>query len=991
MGEKIVIGPFNKGLKNDRPPFMIDNDSFPVLLNAYQWRGRVKRKRGTSLLGRLSRFLGTTDGSGNLIVTILPVPIETGIVSFTIGTDVFVDPGTTADPTDQILITNSSGTGTLNRVTGVLTITGSIINTAVIYYPSLPVMGLRDLNLDGSQFSDTLGFDTTYAYNILTDDPFDIYDVSFYKNPAADGTNLPGYVPKSVWTPTTWNGQDYQQFWSVNYQGAFWVTNGINIPFSPTNIGMQFAGPSTTPTLSAAARLTPTIMSFTIVGNPLVVGDYVFANEFTASAGGDASTLNFQTGYVISSGNTFSVTFPFANITAGTYTPGILQYLTNRSSTTVDCIRWYDGDPTNANATNPTFVLGNGWVNFMPPLSQSNFSVGELPPRQYYLVGARMIVPFKDRLLFLGAVVQASTGNPIYLQDTIVYSQNGTPYYTASFTGAVDLSTTVFHPILVPINQTATPTAYFEDQTGFGGFVSAGLNQQITTCSSDGDVQIIGFNNVQARLVYSGNDVVPFNFYIVNSELGSASTFSVINMDQGVITRGSRGYVITGQTNTQRIDPDIPDEVFEINLKDNGNERFTAQRDFINEWIYFTYTSNQNDVITYRYPNTTLQYNYRDNTWALFRETYTTYGSFQINNGLTWSTVGKRYGTWSQWNAPWNSGSSTLLQPKIIAGNQQGFIVFRDQGTDEANSLYIQNIASNVVTSADHGLNTGDYIIISDALGTIGYEVNSKIFSVGLVTTNTFTLNPAIGSGTYLGGGVIKRLYVPFIQTKQFPVAWEMARKTRLGPQQYLLTTTETSQITLLIYLSQDADNAYNDSPIVPDPNSINNTLIFSTVLYTCPESTNLGLTPSNINLNMVTAITQAQIWHRVNTSLLGDTVQLGFSLSDSQMRSLDQSGSTVTITGITQADPAVLTTSGPIPVDQLIQISGVLGMTELNGNNYFVISSTPTSVTIGVDSSAFTAYISGGIATPIDPINQTAEIELMGIILDVSPSMNLA
>ena len=49
MGEKLVIGPIDKGLKTDREPFNIDNDSFPLLINAYQWRGRVKRKRGTAL------------------------------------------------------------------------------------------------------------------------------------------------------------------------------------------------------------------------------------------------------------------------------------------------------------------------------------------------------------------------------------------------------------------------------------------------------------------------------------------------------------------------------------------------------------------------------------------------------------------------------------------------------------------------------------------------------------------------------------------------------------------------------------------------------------------------------------------------------------------------------------------------------------------------------------------------------------------------------
>ena len=87
------------------------------------------------------------------------------------------------------------------------------------------------------------------------------------------------------------------------------------------------------------------------------------------------------------------------------------------------------------------------------------------------------------------------------------------------------------------------------------------------------------------------------------------------------------------------------------------------------------------------------------------------------------------------------------------------------------------------------------------------------------------------------------------------------------------------------IYLSQDGANPYNDPPIVPELNSPNDALVYSNILYTCPESTNLGLTPFNVNLQMPTAINQSQIWHRMNTSLLGDTVQIGFTLSEAQMR----------------------------------------------------------------------------------------------------------
>ena len=41
----------------------------------------------------------------------------------------------------------------------------------------------------------------------------------------------------------------------------------------------------------------------------------------------------------------------------------------------------------------------------------------------------------------------------------------------------------------------------------------------------------------------------------------------------------------------------------------------------------------------------------------------------------------------------------------------------------------------------------------------------------------------------------------------------------------------------------------------------------------------------------MVTATQQEQIWHRVNTSLLGDTVQVAITISPEQMVQVDANG----------------------------------------------------------------------------------------------------
>ncbi len=923
--EKIIVGPINSGLRNNVEPFNIDNDSFPTLINALQWRGRVKRKRGTKFFGRLQvinqagnspvraapTLTQTTDGTNTLtIVDVLADPgvnlratytngeISPGSVTIVVsglgGT--FVDTGE-----DGILLgaNTVAGTSTINYSTGRVVIVfitppgaGQTITVAFNYYPLLPVMGIDDFALKNNDFPGTIAFDPRNSYNIDTAQPYNITDTNYYKNPSSSGS----YVEKGTWTPFHWNGQDYQQFWTTNYEGSLWATNGIDTPFTGATIGLQFA------TISAIALLTPNTVLITIsIPNVLVQGDFVFVNEVVGMQG-----INWQTGYVtaVVNGVTADITvvFPSATITGAYGGGGIVQSLTNSFYPDKDVIRYYDGSPTAGSITALNFVLNQGWVNFMPPLSQSPFTIGDAPARIYYLVGARMILPFKDRLLFIGPVIQSSTLNalPIYLQDTVVYSSNGTPYYNASYTNTptatIDLPTSATNnfvaSFLVPTNQTAVPPTFFADSTGFGGYVSAGLDQPIITADSNQDVIMMGFNpSYQSRFVYTGNDIIPFNFFTVNSELGSSSTFSIINMDTGVITKGPRSYTIASQVAVKRIDLQIPDEVFEVNLKVNGNERFCAYRDFINEWIYFTYPGN---TIGYKFPNTTLFYNYRDDSWATFYECYTAYGNFRPRTGLTWNTLD--VGTWAQWNAPWNSGETTLLNAIVLAGNQQGFLMKRHNETGEGTSLFIQSISGSTVTSPNHCLNAGDYILISDASGTIGALINGKVFSVYNTTDNTFDLNPSIDPTglTYFGNGLITRYYIPQIQTKQFPTSWGYGRKTRLGTQQYLLSKTTDSQITLQIFLSQDAGNAWNDGPIVPDSVNIENSgLVYSQVLFTCPESTNLGLTAANTNLQQLNLLSsngnvnnsQQQIWHRINTSLIGDTIQVGFTLSDAQMR----------------------------------------------------------------------------------------------------------
>jgi hypothetical protein len=71
-------------------------------------------------------------------------------------------------------------------------------------------------------------------------------------------------------------------------------------------------------------------------------------------------------------------------------------------------------------------------------------------------------------------------------------------------------------------------------------------------------------------------------------------------------------------------------------------------------------------------------------------------------------------------------------------------------------------------------------------------------------------------------------------------------------------------------------------------------------------------------------------------------------------------------ISGITQANPAVVSIVGHgFATGNLISISGVIGMTEVNGNSYTITSLTNDTVELnGVDSTAFTPYVSDGLAS---------------------------
>ena len=77
--------------------------------------------------------------------------------------------------------------------------------------------------------------------------------------------------------------------------------------------------------------------------------------------------------------------------------------------------------------------------------------------------------------------------------------------------------------------------------------------------------------------------------------------------------------------------------------------------------------------------------------------------------------------------------------------------------------------------------------------------------------------------------------------------------------------------------------------------------------------------------------------------------------------------GSTLGVANITQANPGAVTTdkNHGFTTGQVIQMNGVLGMTNVNGVNYTITVTGPKTFTLGASTSGFPAYTSGGVVTP--------------------------
>lgn len=210
--DQFMIAPYVSGLRNGVKPFLIPDDSFSLLKNAYVYRGRVRKRFGSKFItpttvpsagfeqiaSRLRILLGTTDGSGNIAsgATPLPAYVAGTLVMFSIGEELFTVPST---GTPVTMLTNSTTATTMdfNTTTGAYDIQGSLAATDVYYYPTLPVMGFVQYEDAPINNEPTYAFDTRMAYR---------YTATGWVR-VSGGSDL-------------WTRDDSHFFWAINYRGT---------------------------------------------------------------------------------------------------------------------------------------------------------------------------------------------------------------------------------------------------------------------------------------------------------------------------------------------------------------------------------------------------------------------------------------------------------------------------------------------------------------------------------------------------------------------------------------------------------------------------------------------------------------------------------------------------------------------------------------------------------------------------------------------------
>lgn len=513
------------------------------------------------------------------------------------------------------------------------------------------------------------------------------------------------------------------------------------------------------------------------------------------------------------------------------------------------------------------YTDGTSWQLFIPQINAT----------PSFMSKVLCLLPFRGRLVAFNTE-EGPLGLPVTYSNRIRWAAIGTP-----FTGA--------NAIIPASNINAN--AWRDDIRGQGGYLDIPTSEDIVSVGFVRDNLVIYCERSTWQLRYTGRSIAPFQIEKVNSELGAEGTFSTVQFDTSLVGVGDKGIVECDSYKSERIDIKIPDLVFNFQNNNNGPARVHGIRDFVNRLAYWTYPSASANGT---YPDKRLVYNYENDSWAIFDDSFTCLGTIQIPSNQRWIDI---HIPWVQCNFPWIN-SQILDDPAIIGGNQQGFVEYLDEQNTNDVSLFIQNITGNtttptVITSPNHNLQTGAVIKISNIpTGTPFDNLNGKIFGIIVLNVNSFQLmfynsstqkfsTPQLDlPGSYVGGGMIAILDNFLIQSKKFNFM-DDGQNIKFGYLDILMNATNSPNpgaITLQMYVDYNDDETTNTLPQNVIADGSTNTVPDGFFNQTIPT------TPADFDLNKKGG---SKFWQRVYCPTRGNFITLVYTLSNAQMVGVEQ------------------------------------------------------------------------------------------------------
>jgi hypothetical protein len=494
---------------------------------------------------------------------------------------------------------------------------------------------------------------------------------------------------------------------------------------------------------------------------------------------------------------------------------------------------------------------------------------GGIPKSGPYVMTAKLIVSFKNRLVMLNTIENNGLGaansyhdaasiNTAYPQ-RCRYSHNGSPFAPNAW----------YEP-----NQTDNAGLSSSKADG-AGYIDATTDEQIISAEFIKDRLIVYFERSTWELVYTQNQVLPFFWQKINTELGSEATYSTVPFDKVVLTVGTSGINACSGATVERVDKNIPDDVFTIRTANNGIDRVAGIRDYTTEMVYWTFPVSDAPAFSYIFPTRILVYNYTNGSWAFNDDCVTMWGYFEQQDGQTW---GSELSSWEDKNIAWNSGTLQANFRDIIAGNQQGFVFIVSvdgNGTGQTRNapvMQITNIVGSLMTIINHTLNQDDYILIENITAGPTTLNNTIIQVAGLVDNNSFYFSffsppsPVYVPATYVGGGSATRVSNLYILTKEYNPYLEQGKNVYISKIDFGVEATDSGQVTINYYTSTNAQGA-----IVEGLGS--DALIGTSILETSPYALSTQEKSAT------------RLWHPVYFQTDGECIQFEIYMSDIQMQ----------------------------------------------------------------------------------------------------------